>query len=403
MTIHRSGLPQPLRGNEQGTFTEYSVTERLPDIAGRVIQENELSRAAVAAVEALAREINEGVITPLTVPGPNRANWDGYVSPHVGRRWVDVPWFFAEYYFYRRVLDAIGYWDTGTDPYRVQKRLGLDQALAPAAQTIRAVDSAYARGVSTDILLIELTDAALWGNQVDLSLWPADAGAERESDRQEDRLLVDDRPLVIDLLKDRVPPPVAIVLDNAGAELVADLFVADLLLRSDLVSRVVLHAKRYPIFVSDATHRDVVESIGRLAGESDPHMRSAGERLHVEHDAGRIVIDTDPYWVSPLGWRSRPAELEESLAETGLIVVKGDANYRRLLDDRHWEFTTPFPEAIGSTPSPLLSLRTIKSETAAGLRARDVAAAGEADPRWLQNGRWAMASYSPAVARVSGD
>jgi uncharacterized protein with ATP-grasp and redox domains len=384
-------LPEPLRGNEVGTFTAHSVSVRLPDIARRLC---DAAPAAATRLNALIREIGSGQIQPLTGTGPCQDDWDGYVEPYVGSQWPDVPWFFAEYYFYRRVLDAVGYWESGVDPYLAQKRLGLEQAIPAAAATITTVDAAYSEGASTEALLIDLTDAALWGNQVDLSLWPAEAGGEVVTDRHSDRVLIDQRHQAIRSLHERPPPPIDLVIDNAGSELVADLLVADLLLRSDLASRITIHAKLYPIFVSDATERDVVESIRRLAAEPNPHLRNAGERLHMEFTAGRFVISAEPFWVSPLGWRSRPDTIDHSMRHSGLVIVKGDANYRRLLDDRQWDFTTPFATAIGSTPAPLLALRTIKSELVAGLAPGQAEETASIDPQWLQNGRWATASFT---------
>ncbi len=388
-------LPKPLRGNEPGTFTHHSVAVRLPEIGRRVLEENELDAASAAAVATLVGEIGNGVITPLSGHGPDAAAWETYVEPELGKTWLDVPWFFAEYYFYRRVLDAVGYWDSGADPYEAQKQLGLEGAVGSARRTISSVDAAYAQWVSTDVLLIQLTDAALWGNQVDLSLWPATSAGPAAPELDPDRFLIDERAVAIRTLGERIPPTIDIVLDNAGSELIADLLVADMLLRSDLASKVRLHAKQYPVFVSDATARDVAATTQRMAADSNRHLRSAGERLRVEFDVDRLAVTAHHYWVSPLGWRHRPEDLESLLAESGLVVVKGDANYRRLVDDRHWDFTTPFSDAVGSTPAPLLVLRTLKSEVAAGLDPDAIQAAAAADPEWLQNGRWAIAGFLP--------
>lgn len=394
-------IPDPLRGNEVGTFTHHSVVVRLPEIAERVLDENDLSPTGVAAMESLIDEIDRGAVVPLTERGPNQPEWDSYVAPHVRMSWRDVPWFFAEYYFYRRVLDAVGFWDSGNDPFRDQKQLGLAQALPAAREALVAIDASYARGVSTQSLLLQVTDAALWGNQVDLSLWPAEDGVTPEPSMEAHKILVDDRPSAIWALHDRLPPAnVDIVLDNAGAELVADLILADLLLRSDLAAIVRLHAKAYPIFVSDSTESDVADSIDRMTSDDHPHLRSVGERLQGELTVGRLIISSHPFWVSPLGWRDRPADLDLLLSEAGLIIVKGDANYRRLVDDRHWSFTTPFAEAIESTPAPLLALRTIKSEVAVGLEADAVTDTAAQDPLWLQNGQWALANFAGIQAVI---
>lgn len=356
--------------------------------------ENPLTPHASAAVADLIEQIGSGKIVAVGDSGPERKQWEACVEPHLRRSWRDVPWFFAEYYFYRRLLDAVDYWSSGHDPFAGQKEMGLEQALPGTRAAIAAIDGSYAAGTSTQSLLLDVMDHSLWGNRIDLSLWPAHEGGEATNDIDTSRLLVDDRPYAIWALHERLPPPnVDIVLDNVGSELLADLLLTDLLLRSDLASLVRLHCKLYPIFVSDAIESDVAASIDQMASDDNPHLRSVGERLRAEVAAGRLIISAHPFWVSPLGWRDRPADLDLELSEAGLIIVKGDANYRRLVDDRHWDFTTPFAEAIESTPAPLLALRAIKSEVATGLDADAIKLASN-DGEWLQNGRWAVANFA---------
>jgi len=82
------------------------------------------------------------------------------------------------------------------------------------------------------------------------------------------------------------------------------------------------------------------------------------------------------------------------LARTDLLISKGDANYRRLLGDRAWPFTTPFAEVVSYLPAPLLALRTAKSEVAAGLTQAQIDALNDDDPDWLVNGRWGVAQFA---------
>jgi hypothetical protein len=63
--------------------------------------------------------------------------------------------------------------------------------------------------------------------------------------------------------------------------------------------------------------------------------------------------------------------------------VKGDANYRRLIDDRLWPHDTPLVTAWGYLPAPLVALRTLKSEVCVGLAA-GVSVCGRAETNaWL--------------------
>jgi hypothetical protein len=70
-----------------------------------------------------------------------------------------------------------------------------------------------------------------------------------------------------------------------------------------------------------------------------------------------------------------------------LVIIKGDANYRRLLGDAHWPYTTPFAYATRYFPSPLVALRTLKAEIIVGLRPGEAEQLQAEDPAWLVNGK----------------
>jgi hypothetical protein len=88
-----------------------------------------------------------------------------------------------------------------------------------------------------------------------------------------------------------------------------------------------------------------------------------------------------------------PEELKSELAQSSLIFSKGDANYRRFLGDRHWPFTTSFQDIVCYFPAPLVALRTLKSEVAAGLQLEQVERLSHEDPEWLTNGQWGVIQF----------
>jgi uncharacterized protein with ATP-grasp and redox domains len=364
------------------------VLVRFPDIAQRTVAENRVAPSHAAAVDRLVEEIVSGGLTIANAPlAPAAQTWVRALRPHVGAPWVEAPWFLTETYFYRRLLMALGYWTPGArtlvDPFAVQKQAGLaaSDGLIEALGSVRADAQA-------------VLAASLWANRVDLSLWPTgteQGDAERRAREvlragMAERIIVDDR--------DEVMAAIAsggrlhVVLDNAGAELVADLVLVAAALEAG--GRAVLHAKSHPTFVSDATPDDVVATIDYIA-----ERHAVGSSLQAALAAGRIEIDADPFWVSPHAMWERPPTLARRLAEANLIVVKGDANYRRLLGDRRWEFTVAFG-AVVRPPVPLLAIRTIKSEVAAGLASPDPT--DGADGNWLINGEWGLIQYAPPVA-----
>jgi hypothetical protein len=88
-----------------------------------------------------------------------------------------------------------------------------------------------------------------------------------------------------------------------------------------------------------------------------------------------------------------PGPLRAELSESEMIISKGDANYRRLLGDRHWPPTTKFADVVGYSPAPLAALRTQKSEVAIGLEPGQAETVAGQDSEWLINGRWGVIQF----------
>merc|ERR1712048_1198635 len=84
-----------------------------------------------------------------------------------------------------------------------------------------------------------------------------------------------------------------------------------------------------------------------------------------------------------------PSDLRATYEEAAVVILKGDANYRRLLGDLHWPYDTDFSAYAQSFwPSPgLISLRTMKSGVALGIPAEAQEEAKLARPDdWLTSG-----------------
>jgi uncharacterized protein with ATP-grasp and redox domains len=385
-------LPESLHANEAGTFAEDSVVRRLPEIARRTIAENRLDSRRIDLVEELACEIPDATLTLVDEPeAPDAADWASYIEPYLSANWLDAPWFLVETYFYRRLLAATGYSQPGercgVDPFAQQKALALDGAIDLAGRLGEALDEPWA-----------LLGASLWSNQVDLSLWPAcEAGSDARPNAvlalgRETHHLVNDTKTALDQLERA--GSVHFVLDNAGAELVADLTLAAAVLQHG--GEAVIHAKPHPTFVSDATLKDLDSTITRLASTNSSAARIA-DVLVAARRQELLRFTTHPFWVSPLPFWECPSDLVSELRNADLIIVKGDANYRRLLGDLHWDPTTPF-SSIVRPPAPLVALRTAKSEVMAGVSRWDVDRARNADPDWMVNGQWGLIQYAPATS-----
>jgi uncharacterized protein with ATP-grasp and redox domains len=403
--VHRQtkDLPPPLRGTDPDSFTHHTITVRWPCILRRVIDENDYPNRINDRIRALIDDLPDGPIRPLDDPGaPDEALWNERIEPHRGQSWLEIPWFFGETYLYRRLLEATGYFQPGpgwhADPFTEQK----EQGYAESVDAIRTLAQARAEALSQDggmrTELVRLLKAALWGNQADLSMWGAgeESPDHLSTGDEEAHLLADDTTAALDHLDAlNRSARIDVWADNAGFELVTDLALADGLLASGLAEPLVLHVKAHPTFVSDATVGDVHGTLDRLAADDDTATQDLAERLHDAIESGRLQL-RDPFaWTSPLRARELPQNVNGELARADLVISKGDANYRRLLGDRHWAFTTPFEEVVSYFPAPLLGLRTLKAEVACGLEPDQVSQLNETYPDWLTSGEWGVIQFAP--------
>lgn len=398
MTKPKLPIPEPLRGTDPDSFARNTVMVRLPDIVRRILAENDFSQPVVRRLETLVEEIPVAQIRPLNdVEAPDAAQWVQFIEPYRGLNWLQIPWFLAETYLYRRALEATGYFKPGqgygVDPYAYQKRQGLETSQAAIAQLGTQLATWVAQADRVFDVLATLLMIDLWGNQADLSLWPAgQAGQPNHTDLQtaQRHILVNDTGAVVDVLTGQGHKSLRLdlIVDNAGFELVCDLALTDFILSNGLASSVVLHVKYHPTFVSDAISQDVAQTIRFLATEvSQPEAINFGRRLQAHVEANRLQLQHDLFWTSPLSFWEVPQQVRQELAKSNLLISKGDANYRRLLGDRHWPYTTPFADIVSYLPAPLVALRTFKSEVAAGLQPEQIKALAAEDPQWLTNGQ----------------
>ncbi len=403
--IPKLPLPLSLVGAEVGSFTEYTITQRMPAIARRVIEENNFPPDFNESLETLAQELSSSGSLPalLNDTAVDFGDWEKYLQQYIGKRWLDVPWFVAETYFYRLILNITNYFRPGEwqglDPFNLQKNQGLqsssDSIITLCSQLNKLLAESKQTGKINSSALVSMLYFALWGNRVDLSLWSVLEGDRSRFDiqSQEAHILVNDALKVTELLTSKLNQRIDFVIDNAGFELVCDLCLVDLLLGSDVTEQVKLHLKPHPTFVSDATIRDVHQTIKFLTASSNSELNFFANRLQEYIELGRLVLDEDYFWTSPLAFWEIPDPLKNELSAASLIVVKGDANYRRLLGDRHWDFTTNFTDIVCYLPSPMVALRTLKSEVVAGIRPEVVAKLQLSDSSWLTNGQWGVIQF----------
>lgn len=324
-------------------------------------------------------------------------------------------------------MGAVGYFETGLDPFTKQKELGLSSAIDSIMELAVRTNEVFisSKTASSEKRLNHLQTfilTALWGNRMDLSLWPVggnssatEAASATPSNRASEAfasvllagqkmILSNHIEAVSDHVKAECPAQrMDIIVDNAGFELFCDLCLADFLVYSGLVTRVYLQLKAHPTFVSDAMAKDVHHTIDFLsassagAGEgqssSGAAMASLGERWTSHISTGRWVLTEHFFWVQPQAMWDMPQDLKTELACSALVFVKGDANYRRLLGDLMWDFSTPFGQIVSYFATPLCALRTLKAELGCGMAPQVTQKVAQEEERWLVAGKYGVIQF----------
>jgi len=420
-------LPPPITSDVPGTWAFDTMSRRIvADILPRIIEDNsdELTQPSSPLRSECLLQLRDlessllcgknGYLRGLADKGPDLILWDKILAsiPDDERNWLNAPWVVTEFYFYRRIVEAFKYFETGYDMFAKQKQAGLRDALPFVNDVAEHLISLLgATNIDVGIPLEMAVFTSLWGNKMDLSLWPSASLSSSGSGDNTDRISVGDnmskiRSFILDdqtddvvrLLRSFVQKKplsteqfeVGIVVDNAGYELVSDLVLAYCLLATQAADTVTLHTKAHPTFVSDAMNKDVLETIAELQNSSLEATAQLGKLLAEAVESGKIKLVEDLFWCQPTPFWSLPVTVAEKLSSSKLIFVKGDANYRRLLGDRHWPLTAPAREVLSYWDQPVCALRTFKAELGCGVSEVDQQRALEMDSKWMVSGKWGV-------------
>lgn len=394
-------LPPLLATGDAGSFAEFTLKVRDPRIVQDLEEAPYFSPDLKRKFKKLREELAVGAIMPLRQDAPDADFWRDISKPYIGRSWLDVPWYWAETYFYRRILEIIGYFQIGAwherDPFAPFK----DAELAPAAAPQRAASLLQAPDDGTPPAERDLFEmymhAALWGNRVDLSynVEQMHGRAARLHDEREN-LLADDTARVWEFLQTRRVRQLVYVTDNAGTELALDLALIDFLLGTrasrerPYAETIVIHCKPQPFYVSDAMPQDVLRTLDAFE-KANAATRALAQRLRAHLSAKRLELRTHWFYPTPLHYFEMPDDLWNLMRAADFVILKGDVNYRRAVGDAHWNPTIRFEHPTRYFPAPFLALRTMKSDAIVGLSAGQVSALQQADNAWRVNGKRGVA------------
>lgn len=392
--------PAPIRTDQGNAFANNTMRVRLPAIIDDVIS---LNRDYPQSIKDNLFKLRDALAAGAPIAGldpefaPDHTEWAAEIKRQreiVGSKpnWHNAEWFFAETYAYRCLIEAVRWAETRRDPFLPKKLEELQsdalwQLVERACQPLESPEGEVRRAV----------EFALWGNRIDLSYAPS---SERGAEISTEDLLVDDREaLSADLFQPRTSltgimdsATVYIVADNAGSELAMDLALAECLLRH-ATPWVVICLKAHPTFVSDATPEDLWMMLCEMSRRGG-RIAALAERLAGFWAKGRLRYLPHPCWNSSRFLWDLPLAFKRYLNAARLVIVKGDANYRRAVGDAIWPAHTPFEDVLDYLAAPTLCLRALKSDPIVGLPSADMAAAlDRADPTWRVNGRRGLIQF----------
>lgn len=349
-----------------------TMNVRIPDILREVIENNpDYSPFIKSSLDTLLKAISDGNTVKMLPPDAHDyAAWlpqyEEQLNSYQPFNWHACDWFFGETFAYRSLMEAVRYFETGRDPF------------APTKRTELAADALWTlleKAVAAEDDLSTLLSFALWGNRIDLSYAPS---REHGTAINDDDVLVDDRADALALLGDIAH--VNIILDNFGTEFAMDLVLVDALLKRD--KTVALHPKAHPTFVSDTIAPDFWTMLSAI----DEHVPQLAARLRKAWETGKLTLRPHPFWNSSYFMWEMPPALKSSL-RSSLVIVKGDANYRRMVGDAIWNTTVPFSDVLSYMHTPVLAVRTLKSEPVVGLPEGMAEQLDSVDDRWRLNGK----------------
>lgn len=387
-------MPEPIRTDESNAFANNTMKVRIPAIIEDTLQLNPNYPDSIkSSLTALQTAVANGNRIPALdiQAAPDYEQWltaleQQQVMVDAPLTWHNAQWFFAETYVYRYLIQAVRWYETGRDPFLPKKRIELE---GDALWTL--LDKALERSGTLDEQFLTCVAFGLWGNRIDLSYEASLAYGTVIGDGD---LLIDNRLQLLDHVHQTADETgqlkgmgdVYIITDNAGSELMMDLVLTDFMLQH-VTDTVILHVKSHPTFVSDVIPQDIWMTLAEMRSHG-VSANGLATRLTDAWNNGQLKIVPHPFWNSSFFMWDMPMTLHNLMDTARLVIVKGDANYRRAIGDSVWSVDTPFAEVMTYFNAPVMCLRTLKSDPIVGLPSLATATELEKiDPQWRSNGK----------------
>lgn len=177
-----------------------------------------------------------------------------------------------------------------------------------------------------------------------------------------------------------------------------ELCIADYLYTNYYARTIHFHVKHIPWFISDVIERDIYWTLYQLGKTSDKDIQGLVNNWKEHFKTGRWIIIVRKYWVLPIGF-SRMKEIDpilyKMLEETKIIIVKGDLNYRKLLEDKNVDPSTQFSAVLDKFhPSDMMLVRIMKCDVACNIPHHIVQKYEKLDKNWMDCGRYGLIQFT---------
>ncbi len=305
----------------------------------------------------------------------------------------NTPFIFAEHYYFYHILKL----SKDADPWAAEKSRCLDSIAKVEGESNRITRLINAYNSKDG--LNRILNQSVFANSTDLSQQNSVVeNAESCCDSEIYDYIIDDKREIQRYFNNSLKnKTVHIIVDNSGIELISDLVLGAYLIKTGCANEVIYHHNILPIFVSDAIKADFEAAIkaikqkdGTLGGYIETLFTKSGDA-----EGRRMVLSANAFWNMPFPFKEMPDSLLNQFngENVGLIIIKGDLNYRRLVEDKKWKITECIDSHIEYFGKPLLILRSLKSNTLLGVDKAKLKSLATLPENWKTTGDYGIIQF----------
>lgn len=207
------------------------------------------------------------------------------------------------------------------------------------------------------------------------------------------------------------------LVDNSGVEFFADLTFAYVLLQMQSINNVILHINKLPVFVSDVIESDYEHMMGlveKIVNNIDNKNKEISETKQNADDNNtqpgygkalkkiqdlvkeeKIKIVSNFIWNMPTPYKELRKKDDRDVFSkpNSILIIKGDLNYRRLVEDKNWKYNKKIENFTQYIECPTLVVRSIKSNLVLDFKESEYNKLQKTDKYWKENGEYGVIRF----------